>query len=120
MEAHGIGNSPAPSTPRNRRDSERVPVMRPCSYEMSETITDDIVVFHRGAAVCVNMSTGGMLLLMPDPPQIQQVFSVHPPNGGSAQQTTRPVEARWVRPSSGSSGEDTEQMYLVGVKFLMP
>jgi len=116
MEAPSAGNSPMPSNPEDRRESDRIPIMRPCPYEMTELITDEIAVLHRGSAVCLNMSDGGMCLLMPDAPKAAQVFSVHAPAPRTMEPMARPVEARWIRPSSP---EEAERMYFVGVKFLL-
>jgi c-di-GMP-binding flagellar brake protein YcgR len=116
MQAPSAGNNPTSPNPEDRRESDRITVMRPCPYEMTELINNDIAVLHRGSAVCLNMSEGGMCLLMPDAPKSAQVFSVLAPALRTKEPAARPVEVRWIRPSSP---DEAERMYFVGVKFLV-
>ena len=82
---------------------------------MSESVAEGTMVFHQGGALCVDMSTGGMLLLMSEAPRVGQVFSVRTPTRGTRESAPKVVEVRWTRPSSA---DVTERMYLAGVKFL--
>ena len=91
-------------------------LMEPCHYELTESHDPNTVLLHQGDALSVNISTGGMLLLMPHAPSFKQVFEVHAPlpEGKSKKKLTL-VEVRWTR---HIPVESSESMSLVGVKFL--
>jgi hypothetical protein len=107
----------AGSTPQKDRQSERIPTMRPISYELydssdgSETITS-----RPGNALFLNISAGGMLLLMDHAPSVQQVMKLYVPTPVGQAKTPTLAEVRWTRPSPTAPSYGT---YLVGVKFMI-
>ena len=94
--------------------AERVTFTEYCPYEISESLGDDVIAIHQGEALSVNVSSGGMLLLMDQSPPVQQVFEIQVPVSTTGK-TPVLVEVCWTRQISI---EDSESRYLVGVKFL--
>ena len=71
----------------------------------------------------LNVSSGGMLLLMPHAPEVNTVFEVHTPNPehtpGSPRDELRLVEVRWTRSLLQDNIKVTHTtMSFVGVQFL--
>jgi hypothetical protein len=93
--------------------------MEYCPYELSESLGDAAIAIHQGEALSVNISRGGMLLLMDQSPPVQRVFELQVP--ASTRGTTAGlVEVCWTRqiPIEDLEIEDLDRRYLVGVKFL--
>jgi len=107
------GGSEHPRPHRER--AERIALMEACPYEMSEAIGTESIVMHQGEAISVNVSTGGMLLLMDQSPRVDQVLQVRIPRAAKATSQVSLAEVRWTRQLPIESGGT---MYLVGVKFL--
>ncbi len=81
------------------------------------------VLFHKGKAMTLNVSSGGMLLLIPHAPKVNTVFEIHTPIPASKQETPRDelrlVEVRWSRnllPDHITGTHTT--MSFVGVQFI--
>ncbi len=113
-----LQNSPKqPLTPirQLRRRAERVELLEPCPYEMSEDLGGGTIVMHQGEALSVNISSGGMLLLMDQAPQVDQVLKVHVPTPNKSTNSLALVEVRWTRPILA---ETPTSRYLVGVKSI--
>ena len=85
------------------------------TYEISESLGDDAIAIHQGEALSVNVSKGGMLLLMDQNPPVEQVFEIQVP-ASTRGKTPRLVEVCWTRQISI---EDCDSRFLVGVKFLL-
>jgi hypothetical protein len=100
--------------PEDCRRAERADCIEYCPYELSEPLGDDAIAIHQGEALSVNISKGGMLLLMDQGPPVQQVFEIQVPVSTVAK-TPGLVEVCWTRQIPI---EDAESRYLVGVKFL--
>jgi c-di-GMP-binding flagellar brake protein YcgR len=98
-----------------RRSSERVPLIQSCPYELSTFHPAGTVDLSHGHAYTVNVSHGGMLLLMTQVPSTKQVFEVQAPAPDKPEMTLKLVEVRWT---SRVPAADEGIMYLVGVKFL--
>jgi len=98
--------------------SQRVPVMRPCPYEMSRFLDEKSVVFNQGDALAVNISTRGILLLMPQVPDLKQVFDIRVPIAVNRVGPPTVVETCWTRQISIDAARGS--MHFVGVKFLFP
>ena len=102
--------------PRPHRErAERIAIMEACPYEMSEAIGKESIVMHQGEAISVNVSTGGMLLLMDQSPRVDQVLQVRIPRAAKAASHVTLAEVRWTRQLPIESGGT---MHLVGVRFL--
>src|SRR3989449_2777787 len=59
--------------------AERAAFMEYCPYEISESLGGDAIAIHQREALSVNVSKGGMLLLMDQRPPVQQVFEIQLP-----------------------------------------
>ena len=100
---------------RERRRSERLPLILSCPYELTRVSGTDTVELSEGLTLSLNISAGGMLLLMPQSPGERKVFEVHAPSLAKLEKTTRLVEVRWTRDFSFGVGT---KVYLVGVESL--
>ncbi len=99
------------------RRSKRVSLVRPCRYEMIESPVGNRIVFHRGYGISGNVSSTGMLLILPHTPQDRQVLEVEvPPTTNGEESRLTLVEVRWIREVDVEPGS---QLYLAGVKFLL-
>lgn len=99
---------------QERRGSVRIPLTRQCPYEISEFPAEGNAELRQGLTLSLNVSTGGMLLLMPWAPMERQVFNVQAPLLTSDQRRNEVVEVRWTRELPLGTGA-----YVVGVKFLL-
>ena len=111
--------------PHGPQGRARVVMMREIFYEVTSLISHD--GGHDGGngddpggqhekALSLNISSGGMLLLMARPPGIERAVRVHDPAPVRRASTPTLAEVRWVRsvpfgPHSGLS--------LVGLRFLL-
>ena len=99
----------------DRRGGKRVLGIQPCVYQLAQVAGYEIVKFSDGHALSLNISSGGFLLLMPQPPERSQVFEVHMPLSTEEERTVKLVEACWTRELTfGAAGK----VYLVGVRSL--
>jgi hypothetical protein len=101
---------------QERRDSERAFRIRSCTYELSKFSGSDTVELSEGRAVSINMSSGGMLLMLPQMVEQRQVFKITAPSVADEEHATKVVEVCWTRPLPVSSTHIP--MYLAGVRFL--
>ncbi len=107
--------------PSKRQHSERLALIREISYEETSRIEEeeggnqDASTAQIGKALSLNISSGGMLLLMERAPELDRVFRIHVPTPVVQATTPTLAEVRWVRnvpfpvPSS---------VHFVGLKFL--
>ena len=100
-----------------QKHSERVALLRPIPYEMTAPADDPVATTRQGKALSVNISNGGMLLLMDQAPAIDQVLKVFVPTPLTMAETPTLAEVRWTRklPFGRSNGTGT---YFVGLKFM--
>jgi len=72
---------------------------------------------HSGKALSLNISSGGMLVLMDQVPTIEQVMKVYVPTPISMAETPTLAEVRWIRklPFGKPNGNGA---YFVGLKFM--
>jgi hypothetical protein len=84
---------------------------------MTAPADDPIVTGHQGKALSVNISSGGMLLLMDQAPAIEQVLKVFVPTPITIAETPTLAEVRWTRrlPFGRNNGTGP---YFVGLKFM--
>ena len=100
-----------------QKHNERVALLRPIPYEMTTPVNDPSVSAHHGKALSVNISSGGMLVLMDEAPVIEQVMKVYVPTPLTVAETPTLAEVRWTRklPFGRNSGGGP---YFVGLKFI--
>lgn len=97
--------------------SERVALLRPIPYEMTVTMEDVVGATPIGRALSLNISRGGMLVLMDQAPQVDQVLKVYVPTPVTLAETPTLAEVRWTRKLPfGKSNENGP--CFVGLKFM--
>lgn len=102
----------------NGNHSERAALLRPITYEMTSFGQgNQNVVARDGRALSLNISRGGMLVLMDRAPGIEQVLKIHVPTPIATAETPTLAEVRWTRklPFGKAAGNG---MHFVGLKFL--
>jgi hypothetical protein len=63
---------------------ERVPLLRPVPFEMTTQVDDPSDSANSGKALSLNISSGGMLVLMDHAPGVEQVLKVLVPTPTSS------------------------------------
>ena len=106
-----------PMTDSQKSHSERAALLRPILYEMTTPVEASASSTHNGKALSLNISSGGMLVLMDQVPAIEQVMKVYVPTPISAAETPTLAEVRWTRrlPFGKTNGNGA---YFVGLKFI--
>ena len=76
-----------PMTDSQKSHSERAALLRPIVYEMTAPVEASAASSHSGKALSLNISSGGMLILMDQAPTIEQVMKVYVPTPVNAAET---------------------------------
>ena len=100
-----------------QKHHERVALLRPVPFEMTTQVDGPSDSVKSGKALSLNISSGGMLVLMDHAPEIEQVLKVLVPTPTSLAGTPTLAEVRWTRrlPFGRQNGQGT---YFVGLKFI--
>ena len=106
-----------PMLDSQKSHSERAALLRPILYEMTTPVEDPGALTHSGKALSLNISSGGMLVLMDQVPGIEQVMKVYVPTPITAAETPTLAEVRWTRKLPFGRNNDTGP-YFVGLKFM--
>ena len=106
-----------PMTDSQKSHSERAALLRPILYEMTTPVEAPAASIHSGKALSLNISSGGMLVLMDQVPDVEQVLKVYVPTPISVAETPTLAEVRWTRklPFGKPNGNGA---YFVGLKFM--
>ena len=106
-----------PMTDSQKSHSERAALLRPILYEMTTPVEASVASPHSGKALSLNISSGGMLVLMDQAPNVEQVLKVYVPTPISMAETPTLAEVRWTRklPFGKPNGNGA---YFVGLKFM--
>ena len=106
-----------PMIDSQKSHSERAALLRPILYEMTPPAEDAEALTHNGKAVSVNISSGGMLLVMDQAPAVEQVMKVYVPTPITAAETPTLAEVRWMKrlPFGKTNANGA---YFVGLKFV--
>jgi hypothetical protein len=102
-------------TQEERRDSDRVACKLVCFFELTTPAGADTVTLTTGSGHVINRSGRGMLLLLPEKVNKQQVVQIQVPSEVRKEQATKVVEVCWTRPIEV---DDQAKMYLAGTRFL--
>lgn len=96
---------------------ERVALLRPIPFEMSSPVESGLSPTSEGRALSLNISSGGMLVLMDQKPEVEQVLKVYVPTPVSMAETPTLAEVRWTRqlPFGKANGNGP---CFVGLKFI--
>ena len=116
MRAIEWATPPAEGIREHERDT-RVAVMERCAFALSQMIGEHIVAVHEGVALVLNVSSGGMLLLMSHAPEFGQHLTIGMPRGIATDDGVRLADVRWTRAVAHSG---RRMKYLTGVRFLEP
>jgi hypothetical protein len=97
--------------------SERAALMRPIPYEMTPSAEVPALAVRTGKVLSLNISSGGMLVLMDQSPEVGQVLRVLVPTPLFETETPTLAEVRWTRklPFEQPDGNET---HFVGLKFM--
>jgi len=100
-----------------QKHHERVALLRPVPFEMTTQVDGPSDSVKSGKALSLNISSGGMLVLMDHAPEVEQVLKVLVPTPISLAGTPTLAEVRWTRrlPFGRQNGQGT---YFVGLKFI--
>ena len=100
-----------------QKHNERVALLRPINYEMTAPVDDPGAAGRQGKALSLNISSGGMLLLMDQAPALEQVLKVYVPTPTAVAETPTLAEVRWTRklPFGKTNGVNP---FFVGLKFV--
>ena len=96
---------------------ERVALLRPIPYELTKPVDGPRTSACEGKALSLNISSGGMLVLMEQAPDVDQVLKVYVPTPVNIAETPTLVEVRWARRVPFGKGPGAGP-YLVGLKFM--
>ena len=97
--------------------SERAALLRPIPYEMTAPGEGTVALIQSGKALSLNISSGGMLVLMEQFPDVNQVLKVYVPTPVAVAETPTLAEVRWARRVPFWNGTGAGP-YLVGLKFM--
>ena len=111
-----------PLTLTKTEHRNRIPLMRTVPYTLSVmpdegfcASLEDPAAEREGVALSMNLSSGGILLVMSEAPDVEQVLKVCVPTPITGVETPTLAEVRWARELSGGA---QSTLYLVGLKFL--
>jgi hypothetical protein len=107
-----------PIATSQQNHSERGALLRPIAYEMTAPVEDPPSRVRRRKALSVNISTGGMLVLMDHAPGVEQVVKVYVPTPITLAETPTLAEVRWTRPLPFGR-PNNKGTYFVGLKFML-
>ena len=106
-----------PITDTQRSHSARATLLRSIPYETTLRGEAPAESTHSGQLLSLNISNGGMLVLMDQPPAVEQVLKVHIPTPVNMAEIPTLAEVRWTKPLPfGKSNGDGA--FFVGLKFL--
>ena len=100
-----------------QKHNERVSLMRQIPYELTTPIDGEPESVRSGKALSLNISSGGMLVIMDQAPEIEQVLKVLVPTPTNLAETPTLAEVRWTRKLPFGK-PNTQGAYFVGLKFM--
>ncbi|NWF72747.1 MAG: PilZ domain-containing protein [Nitrospirae bacterium] len=106
-----------PMAVSQKSHSERAALLREIRYEMTRPLKSSPSLTHSGQALSLNISSGGMLLLMDQSPEVEQVLKICVPTPILLAGTPTLAEVRWTKrlPLGKPNGSG---MYFVGLRFM--
>ena len=111
-----------PIAASRQQHAERVALLRPILYDVLHDIDTSLEkkspeprVARQGKGLSLNVSSGGMLLLMDNQPKVNYVLRIHVPTPVNIVKTPTLAEVRWTR----RLPFQTYGIYFVGLKFLL-
>jgi hypothetical protein len=110
-----LGHEEWPVQSSSLYHDDRILFMREIAFEMPSLNCSD-ADSHEGHALSLNLSSGGILLLMDVALQPEQVIKVHIPTPVNPAQTPTLAEVRWSR---RIPLDTTERLYFIGLRFVL-
>lgn len=111
-----------PLTVTKTEHRNRIPLMRTVPYTRSVMPDEEVCASledpaaeREGVGLSMNLSSGGILLVMSEAPDVEQVLKVCVPTPITGVETPTLAEVRWARELSVGA---QSTLYLVGLKFL--
>ena len=104
-------------TDSQKSHSERAALLRPIPYEMTMPPEDSTTSTQSGKALSLNISSGGMLVLMDQSPEVAQVLKIYVPTPISMADTPTLAEVRWTKKLSLGK-PNSYGAYFVGLRFM--
>ena len=109
-----------PTARSDQRYEMRFALMQEISYDLIGVVKDggfktEKFPGSRGRALLLNISSGGLLFLMKEAPELDQVLKVDVPTPIDDTKTPTLAEVRWVRKVPFFTPQGVQ---MVGVKFL--
>jgi hypothetical protein len=106
-----------PMADSQKSHSERAALLREIPYEITRPPKSSPLPAQSGQALSLNISSGGMLLLMDESPAVAQVLKIYVPTPILLAGTPTLAEVRWTKrlPLGKPSGTG---MYFVGLRFM--
>jgi len=112
-----------PVAASRKQHAERVALLRPIPYDILYDIDTSLEqesperrVARYGKGLSLNVSSGGMLLIMDHPPKVHQTMRIHVPTPVTQAKTPTLAEVRWTRKLPFQT---FEAVYFVGLKFML-
>lgn len=112
-----------PVAASRQQHAERVALLRPIPYEALydldtslEQESPETRVARHGKGLSLNVSSGGMLLIMDHPPKVNQAMKIHVPTPVNIAKTPTLAEVRWTRKLPFQTFDG---LYFVGLKFVL-
>ncbi len=106
-----------------QQHAERIALLRPIPYDAlydmdtsPEQQSPEARVARQGKGLSLNVSSGGMLLMMDHQPKVNQVLKIHVPTPVTMAKTPTLAEVRWTRKLPFQT---LDAIYFVGLKFLL-
>ena len=96
---------------------ERAALLRPILYEIMAQEGESSNLVKKGKALSLNISNGGMLILMEQAPKVEQVLKIYVPTPVIIAETPTLAEVRWSRMLPFGK-QNSSTAYLVGVRFM--
>ncbi len=106
-----------PMNDSQQNHSERAALLRAIPYEMTSPESGQNISARRGKALSLNISSGGMLILMDQAPDVEQVLRVNVPTPITVAETPTLAEVRWTRKLPFGK-QNVNEAYFVGLKFM--
>jgi hypothetical protein len=99
----------------NQPHPDRFPLIRPVHYELSSPLGDGSMASSKGMGLTINVSSGGLCMLMNRAPAPDHVMRLEVPMPIPGAKTPTLAEVRWIR----GLPLNWDEIYLVGLKFML-
>jgi hypothetical protein len=100
----------------NQQHSDRIIFMRSISYEIPSWPENERYASQQGRALSLNVSSGGILLLIDIALDVHQVLKIFVPSVLDVAQTPTLGEVRWTR---AVPFDVTDRLFFAGLKFVL-